>query len=143
MTRIVRIAYRYKRPPPRKRKAAALDVPAVVKAAKVQRFHDVTSAPQPEPAAEARESAVVAIRSRKHAMLAHLLEDLTPEEHRRRKVVTHNESHAARWRERRLADILGQMRHDGCGGRAAKAELLTGVEGVSSRPVRRIVLREG
>jgi hypothetical protein len=35
------------------------------------------------------------------------------------------------------------MRHDGCGVRAAKAELLTGVEGVSSRPVRRIVLREG
>jgi len=30
------------------------------------------------------------------------------------------------------------MRHDGCGGRAAKAELLTGVDGVSSRPVRKI-----
>ena len=30
--------------------------------------------------------------------------------------------------------------HDGCGGRAGKAELLTGIEGVSSRPVRRIVL---
>ena len=59
------------------------------------------------------------------------------------KVVMRNESHAARWRDRRLADILGQMRHDGCGGRAAKAELLTGVEGVSSRPVRRIVLRAG
>jgi hypothetical protein len=59
------------------------------------------------------------------------------------KVVMHNEAHAARWRDRRLADILGQMRHDGCGGRAAKAELLTGVEGASSRPVRRIVLREG
>ena len=28
------------------------------------------------------------------------------------------------------------MRHDGCGGRAGKAELLTGIEGVSSRPVR-------
>jgi hypothetical protein len=26
---------------------------------------------------------------------------------------------------------------------AAKAELLTGIEGVSSRPVRKIVLREG
>ena len=83
MTRIVTTHYRYKQPP-RKRKAVALDVPAVVKAAKVQRFHDVTSAPQPEPAAEARESAIVTIRSRKHAMLAHLLEDLTPEEHRRR-----------------------------------------------------------
>ena len=39
-----------------------------------------------------------------------------------------------------LRDILARMRHDGCGGLAAKAELLTGVEGVSSRPVRRIVL---
>jgi hypothetical protein len=55
----------------------------------------------------------------------------------------HNEAHAARWRERTLADILGQMRHDGCGGQAARAELLTGIEGASSRPVRRIVLREG
>jgi ribosomal protein S27E len=39
--------------------------------------------------------------------------------------------------------ILAKMRHDGCGGRAGKAELLTGIEGVSSRPVRRIVLRDG
>jgi hypothetical protein len=38
--------------------------------------------------------------------------------------------------------ILDRMRHDGCGGRAGKAELLTGIEGVSSRPVRRVVLRE-
>jgi hypothetical protein len=51
------------------------------------------------------------------------------------KVVMHNESHAARWRER--------MRHDGCGGQAARAELPTGIEGASSRPVRRIVLRSG
>jgi hypothetical protein len=29
------------------------------------------------------------------------------------------------------------MRHDGCGGRPAKAELLTGVEEASCRPVRR------
>ena len=41
-----------------------------------------------------------------------------------------------------LRDILAKMRHDGCSGLAAKAELLTGVEGVSSRPVRRIVLLE-
>jgi hypothetical protein len=34
------------------------------------------------------------------------------------------------------------MRHDGCGGLPAKAELLTGIEG-ASRPVRRIVLRGG
>jgi hypothetical protein len=32
--------------------------------------------------------------------------------------------------------------HDGCGGRAGKAELLTGIEGVSSRPMRKIVLLE-
>jgi hypothetical protein len=35
------------------------------------------------------------------------------------------------------------MRHDGCGGRPAKAELLTGVEDVSCRPMLRIVLRSG
>ena len=42
-----------------------------------------------------------------------------------------------------IRDILDRMRHDGCGGRAGKAELLTGIEGVSSRPVRKIVLRDG
>ena len=42
-----------------------------------------------------------------------------------------------------LREILDRMRHDGCGGSAGKAELITGIEGVSSRPVRRIVLREG
>ena len=50
-----------------------------------------------------------------------------------------NESHA-RWRDRTLRQILGRMRHDGCGGLAGKAELLTGIEGASSRSVRRIVL---
>ncbi len=39
-----------------------------------------------------------------------------------------------------IRDIIERMRHDGCGGRAGKVELLTGIEGVSSRPVRRIVL---
>jgi hypothetical protein len=42
-----------------------------------------------------------------------------------------------------LRVLLSRMRHDGCGGRAARVELLTGVDGVSSRPVRRIVLRAG
>ena len=42
-----------------------------------------------------------------------------------------------------VRDILAKMRHDGCGGRAGKVELLTSIEGVSSRPVRKIVLREG
>jgi hypothetical protein len=41
----------------------------------------------------------------------------------------------------RIREILDRMRHDGCGGRAGRAELLTGIEGVSSRPVRRIVLQ--
>jgi hypothetical protein len=49
-----------------------------------------------------------------------------------------NEAHAARWRDRMLRDILARMRHDGCGGLAGKAELLSGAEGVSSRPVRKI-----
>ena len=50
-----------------------------------------------------------------------------------------NEAHA-RWRDRSLRDIIARMRHDGCGGLAGKAELVTGIEGASGRPVRRIVL---
>ena len=42
-----------------------------------------------------------------------------------------------------IRDIIDRMRHDGCGGRAGKVELLTGIEGASSRPVRRIVLIDG
>jgi hypothetical protein len=42
-----------------------------------------------------------------------------------------------------IRDILRRMRHDGCGGRAGKVDLLTGIEGASSRPVRRIVLLAG
>jgi hypothetical protein len=53
-----------------------------------------------------------------------------------------NEAHAP-WRDRSLFDILKRMRHDGCGGLPGRAELLTGIEGASSRPVRQIVLREG
>jgi hypothetical protein len=121
MTRIVRTAYRYRRPP-RKRRAVALEVPAVVKAAEpakaskraksaepvdsgavvaalandavlLSRIADfpapvsLTGAPLTDrkpaerpPAA----SAIVTIRSRKHTMLAHLLEDMTPEELQRR-----------------------------------------------------------
>jgi hypothetical protein len=42
-----------------------------------------------------------------------------------------------------IRDILARVRHERCGGLAGKAELLTGIEGVSSRLVRRMVLREG
>jgi hypothetical protein len=50
-----------------------------------------------------------------------------------------NEVHAPR-RDMPIREILKRMRHDGCGEQAGKVELLTGIEGVSSRPVRRIVL---
>ena len=52
------------------------------------------------------------------------------------------EAHAPR-RDLPIRDILKRMRHDGCGGRPGRAELLTGIEGASSRPVRRIVLIGG
>jgi hypothetical protein len=55
-----------------------------------------------------------------------------------------NEAHAPeRQRAMPIRVLLARMRHDGCGGRAGRVELLTGVDGVSSRPVRRIVLRAG
>ena len=44
-------------------------------------------------------------------------------------------------RNMRLRDLLARAPHAGYGGRALKAELMTGVEGVSSCPVRRIVLK--
>jgi hypothetical protein len=49
----------------------------------------------------------------------------------------------ARQRDMPLGVLIARARHDGCGGRAGRVELLTGIEGASSRPVRRIVLREG
>ena len=59
------------------------------------------------------------------------------------KVVMHNEAHMTpHQRGIVLRVLLSRMRHDGCGGRPARAELLTGIEAVSSRP-RRIVLRAG
>ncbi len=60
------------------------------------------------------------------------------------KTVMHNESHMTD-RQRGIVSrvLLSRMRHDGCGGRAGRAELLTGIDGVSSQPVRRIVLRAG
>jgi hypothetical protein len=42
-----------------------------------------------------------------------------------------------------IRDIIARMRHDGCGGWAGRVELLTGIEGVSSRPVRRNVVLNG
>jgi hypothetical protein len=58
------------------------------------------------------------------------------------KVTLINEAHAAPWRDRRLAQVLARMRHDGCGGRVGRAELITDTEAASSQPVQKIVLRE-
>lgn len=46
-------------------------------------------------------------------------------------------------RDTLIRDIIARARHDGCGGRAGKVELITGIDGASSRPVRKIVLRDG
>ena len=43
-------------------------------------------------------------------------------------------------RDMLIRDIIKLMRHAGCGGRASKVELISGIEGASSRPVRRILL---
>ena len=46
-------------------------------------------------------------------------------------------------RDMLLREIIKRIRQDGRGGHGARAELMTGVEGVTSRPVRRIALMEG
>jgi hypothetical protein len=56
------------------------------------------------------------------------------------KVTMLNEAHTSgRRREISLRALLARMRHDGCGGRPGRAELLTGIERASSRPVRRLL----
>jgi hypothetical protein len=53
-----------------------------------------------------------------------------------------NEAHVtAGQRNMPLRDFIARARHEGCG--ALKTELLTGPEGISSRPLRWIVLRGG
>jgi hypothetical protein len=55
-----------------------------------------------------------------------------------------NEAHTGQRRgSLTLRVLIARMRHEGCGGGAGKVELLTGIDGVSSRPLRRIVLRAG
>jgi len=51
-----------------------------------------------------------------------------------------SETHTAH-RDMLIRDIIARIRHDGCGGGAGKVELITGIDGASSRPVRKIVLR--
>jgi hypothetical protein len=60
------------------------------------------------------------------------------------KPVMHNEVHMTQHQRGMVPRVLlSRMRHDGCGGGVGRAELLTGIDGVSSRPVRRIVLLGG
>jgi hypothetical protein len=57
------------------------------------------------------------------------------------KVTWLNEAHTSdRRRRMALSLFLARMRHEGCGGLPGKAELVTGIDGASSGPVRRIVL---
>ena len=53
-----------------------------------------------------------------------------------------SETHAAQG-DMLIRDTSHAMRHDGCGGRPGRVELVTSVDGASSLPVRRIVLRAG
>ena len=46
-------------------------------------------------------------------------------------------------RETLIRDPLARMRHDGCGGLLGRVELLTGIEGASSRPARKIIVFDG
>jgi hypothetical protein len=52
-----------------------------------------------------------------------------------------SETHMAHG-EMLIRDVIERMRHDGCGVRPGRVELLIGIEGASSRPVRRIVVRD-
>jgi hypothetical protein len=117
MTRIVRTAYRYKRPPRRKkapRTVGALEVPAVVRTQKNGRRRDAAadeetkcprvSGPGQEdltPVTIDRKPAIVTIRGTPAKLLPHGLLAETPEEHQRR-----GDAADAMWRElvRRVAE---------------------------------------
>jgi hypothetical protein len=60
------------------------------------------------------------------------------------KVRVLNQVHAtAAQQNMRLRDYLARARHEGCGGRAAKAELVTAADSAGSGSAWRIVLRGG
>ena len=49
------------------------------------------------------------------------------------KVTMLNEAHtSSRRRDLPIRDLLAKLRHEGCGGRAGRAELLTGIEGAAA-----------
>jgi hypothetical protein len=88
MTRIVTYAHRYK-PPPRKRKAVALEVPAITPG-KGRRQGASRDAPTDEKGAA---PVIVRTKSRRASIFGDA-PDMTPEEHRRR-----GEAAQALWRE--------------------------------------------
>jgi hypothetical protein len=98
--------------------------------------------PAQTPLAQHRHRAVAFWR-RGHWRAVHCVPLVVPAHRVRplRKVQIINEIRDGRWRDRILRDILPRRGHNGCGGLAAKVELLSGIEGASSRLVRRIVLR--
>jgi hypothetical protein len=53
-----------------------------------------------------------------------------------------NEVHLPHWHDATLREIVARIHHEGCGGRPKLVELVTGIGGASSMPVRKIVLRE-
>ena len=90
MTRIVTSTYRYKRPP-KKRKAVALEVPAVVR--RDQKREEVSKpAIHPASADDDRKRAIVISRRRGKRFAG--VPDMTPEEYQRR-----GEAADALWRE--------------------------------------------
>jgi hypothetical protein len=95
MTRIVTTHYRYKRPP-RKRKAVALEAPAIVRAGKRadlrQKSDEIPPVSPTPPANDDRKSAIVTVK-RKAGRFGDA-PDLTPEEHKLR-----GDAADALWRE--------------------------------------------
>jgi hypothetical protein len=109
MTRIVRTAYRYKRPP-RKRKPVTIEVPAVItaaskrkkasaeaKAARAASLEQAPGEPEREPArtpVRAAKAAIVTIRRQEARIIPPDLLAETPKEHRQR-----DDAADAIWRE--------------------------------------------
>ena len=113
MTRIVTTRYRYKRPPG-KRKAVAMEVPAIVrkngrrrnaaaeeKKEKLPRGVTGPGQEDPTPASDDRKPAIVTVRRKPERVLPPGLLAETPEEHQRR-----GDAADALWRElvRRVAE---------------------------------------
>ena len=136
-TRIVTSPYRYKRPP-RKRKTVPLAGPAIVRkgaakpATPARHWRSYGTDPLP--------SGTEALDQPFSAFPSWFLRITCSRCGQQRMF---SETHAAGQRGMLIRDIVARMRHDGCGGRPGRVELLTGIEGASSRPVRRIVLVDG